>query len=250
MDIRCDMIVMLGGLRACPFAFILSSSERMDYMKIAVNGVELHYEVIGSGDPLILVHGNSEDHRIFTEAAEVLKDHYTCYLVDTRSHGKSSNVKRLHYRDMAQDYMEFIKALDLKNVTFFGFSDGGILGLLIGMERDLIDTLIVSGANTYPGAVSDRMAKIMKIIYFITRSDKFRLMLNEPDIRAEDLQKIRCKTFVLAGSEDAVKRENTDFIAANIPNSTQMILDGETHTSHIVHNTKIAEIILELTGKK
>lgn len=151
---------------------------------------------------------------------------------------------------MARDYMEFIKALDLKNVTFFGFSDGGILGLLIGMEGDLIDTLIVSGANTYPGAVSDKMAKIMKIIYFITRSDKFRLMLNEPDIHAEDLQKIRCKTFVLAGSEDAVKRENTDFIAANIPNSTEMILEGETHTSHIVHNTKIADIILELTGKK
>ena len=218
-------------------------------MKIAVNGVELHYEVIGSGEPLIMVHGNSEDHTIFNEAAQVLKDHYTCYLVDTRSHGKSSKVKRLHYRDMAEDYMEFIKALGLKNVTFFGFSDGGILGLLIGMECDLIDTLIVSGANTHPGAVADRMAKIMKIIYFVTRSDKFRLMLNEPDIRAEELQKIRCRTFVLAGSEDAVKRENTDFIAANIPNSTKRILEGETHTSHIVHNTKIADIILELTCK-
>ena len=43
---------------------------------------------------------------------------------------------------------------------------------------------------------------------------------------------------------------NTDFIAANVPNSTELILEGETHTSHIVHNTKIAEIILELTGKK
>ena len=111
-------------------------------MKITVGDVELNYEVIGSGDPLIMVHGNSEDHTIFTEAAEVLKDHYTCYLVDTRSHGKSSKVKQLHYRDMAQDYMEFIKALNLKNVTFFGFSDGGILGLLISMESDLIDTLI------------------------------------------------------------------------------------------------------------
>lgn len=219
-------------------------------MKISVNGIDLNYEVIGSGDPLIMVHGNSEDHTIFTEAAEVLKDYYTCYLVDTRSHGKSSKVKRLHYQDMAKDYMEFIKALELKNVTFFGFSDGGILGLLIGIESNLIDTLIVSGANTYPGAVSDKMARIMRIIYFITRSDKFRLMLNEPDISAEELQKIQCKTFVLAGSEDAVKRENTDFIAANIPNSTEIILEGETHTSHIVHNTKIADIILELTGKK
>lgn len=219
-------------------------------MKISVNGVELYYEVIGSGDPLIMVHGNSEDHTIFTEAADVLKDYYTCYLVDTRSHGKSSKVKQLHYQDMAEDYMAFIKALKLENVTFFGFSDGGILGLLIGMEENLVDTLIVSGANTYPGAVSDRMARIMKLIYFFTRSDKFRLMLTEPDIRAEDLHNISCKTFVLAGSKDAVKQENTDFIAAHIPNATERILEGETHTSHIVHSTKIADIILELTGRK
>lgn len=113
--------------------------------------------------------------------------------------------------------MEFIRVLELKNVTYFGFSDGGILGLLIGMEGNLIDTLIVSGANTYPGAVSDRMAKIMKVIWFVPRSDKFRLMLNEPDIRAEELQKNQSRTFVLAGFEDAEKREKTDFIAAKFP---------------------------------
>ena len=84
--------------------------------------------------------------------------------MDTRSHGKSGKVKPLHYQDMAQDYVEFIKALELQNVTFFGFSDGGILGLLVAMEGGLIDTLIVSGANTYPGAVEDKTAKIMKII--------------------------------------------------------------------------------------
>ena len=219
-------------------------------MKIAVNGVELYYEVIGSGDPLIMVHGNSENHTIFNEAAEILKDYYTCYLVDTRCHGKSSKVKRLHYQDMANDYKEFIKALGLKNVTFFGFSDGGILGLLIAKDTDLVDTLIVSGANTYPGAVTGRTAKIMKIIYNVTRSDKFRLMLNEPDIQAEDLQKIKARTYVLAGSKDAINPENTAFIAENIPNSTMRILEGESHTSHIVHNTKIADLILEFTGKK
>ena len=219
-------------------------------MTIKVNGIEMYYEVIGSGDPLVMVHGNCENHKIFTEAAEVLKEHYTCYLVDTRSHGKTTKVKPLHYKDMAQDYIEFIKALDLKNVTFFGFSDGGILGLLIAMQTDLIDTLIVSGANTNPSTVTGRTAKIMKIIYNLTRSDKFRLMLTEPDISAEDLQKIQCKTFVMAGSNDAISQDDTDFIAANIPNSVEMILEGESHTSHIVHNTKIAEIILELTGKK
>lgn len=42
-------------------------------MFIHVNGVRLFYEKQGTGKPLILLHGNEEDHRIFDEAIELLK---------------------------------------------------------------------------------------------------------------------------------------------------------------------------------
>ena len=42
-------------------------------MLIGINGIELFYEKTGQGRPLIMVHGNSEDHTIFDEAVEVLK---------------------------------------------------------------------------------------------------------------------------------------------------------------------------------
>ena len=61
-------------------------------MKVSVNGVEIYYEQTGSGRPLIMVHGNGEDHTIFDKAANVLKDSFTCYLVDSRGHGQSSAV--------------------------------------------------------------------------------------------------------------------------------------------------------------
>ena len=47
-------------------------------MYIGVNGIQLYYEKTGHGRPLIMVHGNSEDHTIFKEAVEVLKEHFTC----------------------------------------------------------------------------------------------------------------------------------------------------------------------------
>ena len=47
-------------------------------MNITVNDMNLYYEVTGSGDPLIMVHGNGEDHKIFDKAAEVLSKHFTC----------------------------------------------------------------------------------------------------------------------------------------------------------------------------
>ena len=48
-----------------------------------VNGVELYYEKTGQGRPLLLVHGNSEDHSIFNEAAAVLREDFCVYAVDS-----------------------------------------------------------------------------------------------------------------------------------------------------------------------
>lgn len=42
-------------------------------MKILVNGIELFYEISGQGRPLILVHGNGEDHHIFDALVAKLK---------------------------------------------------------------------------------------------------------------------------------------------------------------------------------
>ena len=66
-------------------------------MYIGVNGIQLYYEKTGHGRPLIMVHGNSEDHTIFKEAVEVLKEHFTCYTPDSRGHGQSSPCRELHY---------------------------------------------------------------------------------------------------------------------------------------------------------
>ena len=48
-------------------------------MNVQVNGVILYYEKQGSGPPLVLLHGNGEDGRIFDRTAEVLAPHYTCW---------------------------------------------------------------------------------------------------------------------------------------------------------------------------
>ena len=55
-------------------------------MYLGVNGIQLFYTKTGQGRPLILVHGNSEDHTIFDEAVHVLREHFTCYAVDSRGH--------------------------------------------------------------------------------------------------------------------------------------------------------------------
>ena len=67
-------------------------------MKVKVNNIELYYEKIGEGRPLIMVHGNGEDHNIFTKSAEILSSKFEVYLIDSRGHGKSKYSGKLHSR--------------------------------------------------------------------------------------------------------------------------------------------------------
>ena len=211
-----------------------------------VNGIELYYETVGSGDSLIMVHGNGEDHTIFEAAAEKLKDRFTCYLIDSRDHGKSSRVETLSYQDMADDIKAFIREMDLKDVTYYGFSDGGIIGLLVGSQTDLLKRLIVSGANTKPDGVKKWLTVLLRVMYLFKKDQKINLMLTQPDISDSELENISCDTAVIAGGKDLILQEHTEHIAGCIKGSRLMILPGEGHGSYIVKSTKIADIILDI----
>jgi len=215
-------------------------------MTINVNGVELYYEKIGNGDPIILLHGNGEDHTIFTGLIEKLSANYTVYAIDSRDHGKSSKVKHLRYMDKMEDVLEFIKKLEIKKPALFGFSDGGIIGLLLAIHHpDVLSKLMVGGANTHPSGAKSFLIVLGKILYFFTRSNKLKLMLTQPDISDAELNSIITPTLVIAGQNDFIKEEHTVSIAKSIPGSQLKILEGENHGSYISKSEKIYSIIIE-----
>ena len=208
-----------------------------------VNGIDLYYEVTGSGRPLVMVHGNGEDHTIFDEAVGLLKDRFACCCVDSRGHGQSTQVSELHYDDMAADVIALIEALDLRDVAFYGFSDGGIIGLLAAARCDRITSLIVSGANLTPRGVKLWLRLMLRCMYLFRRDPKIRLMLREPDIPDSLLKSITARTLVLAGSKDLVVEKETRHIAAVIPGAQLNILPGEGHGTYIVHSERIGKLI-------
>ena len=216
----------------------------MKQMYIKVNGIELYYEKTGYGRPIILLHGNGESHDIFDVLTKQLSPNYTVYAIDSRDHGKSGRVKHLDYGDMMEDIAAFIKELKIESPILYGFSDGGIIGVLLVIKYPvIISKLIISGANTNPDGMKRISALSVKIIYFFTRNRKFKLMLTQPNIMDAELNTIVTPTLLLAGSKDIVKDEHTKNIAANIPRSILRILDGESHASYVIHSEKLYSII-------
>lgn len=69
------------------------------------------------------------------------------------------------------------------------------------------------------------------------------MMLDEPNISMEELQRIIIPVHVLAGEKDVIKLEHTKLIADNIKNSTLEIIPKENHGSYIIHSEKLYEII-------
>ena len=218
-------------------------------MTAEINGIRLFYEKTGTGRPLVMVHGNGEDHTIFDKASEILREEYTCYLVDSRGHGQSSEVTELHYDDMADDMVRFMEQLDLRDVVFYGFSDGGIIGVLAAARSDRIRTLIVSGTNLTPDGVKPALRLLIRAMYFFKKDPKLTLMLNEPHIGDDLLKSITARTLVLAGSKDLVSEKQTRHIAEMIPGAELRILKGEGHGSYIVHKDKIGEIIRDFAAE-
>ena len=212
--------------------------------------MNLFYEQTGSGTPLIMLHGNGSSHSSFDAAVDVLKDHFTIYALDSRGQGANPKEKELHYQDMADDVIEFSRKHNLEKPIIYGFSDGGIVALLVAITKpDLPSHLIISGANLVPKGLKLRFQIPNIIKSWKTRDPLYTLMLTEPNITAEMLHKITSPTLITAGQHDIVRKSQTLKLSKEIAQSKLIILPGEGHGTYITHDrpTKIAHIILKET---
>ncbi|MDR1034165.1 MAG: alpha/beta hydrolase [Bifidobacteriaceae bacterium] len=217
----------------------------METKSIERDGVKLVYAVHGEGRPIVLAHGNGETHKIFDDAIQKLADKgFKVIAPDTRGHGESGNVERLYYTDIAEDYVKIIEAEKLQKPIFCGFSDGGIVGLLIAIKHpDLLDKLITCGANLNPFAIKPFVQFAVKVIFFFTRNDKFRMMLEQPDIKPWELEQIKVPAVIINAEKDVVLESHARLIAQSIPDAELVLVPNEKHQTYVLDNEKFLKIL-------
>ena len=216
-----------------------------EHHTISVNGVTIYYETAGEGAPVILLHGNGGSHKDFyTEIQQLTEAGYRVYAPDSRGQGQSSSAEEYHYADMADDVFSLIREWGLEKPALYGWSDGGIIGLLTEIRHPgTLGTLVVSGANVSPEGLEETFLNPLHFISPVSGS-LTEMIVNEPDITKEELASIQIPVLVTAGSQDIVKREHTEMIAGSIPNAELMILEGEDHSSYVVGSRKAGDLLL------
>lgn len=214
-------------------------------MLISVNGINLFYECIGQGQPLILLHGNDEDHHIFDHLATKLKDFFTVYQIDSRGHGQSTKDCLLTYQLMASDITSFIKQLNIVNPIIYGFSDGGIVCLLLAIkDQSNLKKIIISGVNVHPFGI-DYLTYIKYLIEYLKHGSKtIKMMLFQPHIRKHELHKIRIPVILTAGENDVIRKKHTLYIHKKIKGSVLKIICSHDHQSYVMDNDQLTRIIM------
>ncbi|MCB9498873.1 MAG: alpha/beta fold hydrolase [Bacillales bacterium] len=204
---------------------------------------KIHIEEKGKKDgfPILFLHGNREDISIFKDYVEPFSS-YRLILIDSRGHGESFNGE-LSYEKMAEDTIEVINALQINSCHMVGFSDGAIISLLVAIKTHLVKKLFAIGVNINPLGFRDEAIKYLKDSYQKSASLYDKLMLEEPDIKEESLQKITAKVFIIGGENDLIKEEHFRLIHQAIKSSSLYILKGKDHFTFINEPPEIIKII-------
>ena len=212
-----------------------------------VGGMSLAYAVRGpeSGRSVVLLHGNGGSHRsMLTQSKQLARAGYRVYSLDSRGQGLNPVLEEYHYADMMEDTYRFIRALGLDHPAVYGWSDGGIIALMLEIAHPGTCSLIaLSGANLFPNCVEDWDSYEAWV-----RSEGTPLalmMLSEPDIKPEELSGIKCPALVTAGSKDIITVEHTRLIASHIPDAELVIVEGANHGNYIKKNPRMGRMLLD-----
>jgi len=116
--------------------------------------MELFYRKLGSGPPLIIVHGLYGSSDNWISIGKTLADNYTVYLVDQRNHGQSPHHETHDYPSMRDDLIEFMDRHEMPKAIFIGHSMGGKTAVFLSESHPerIVALVVIDIAPTAYGA--------------------------------------------------------------------------------------------------
>lgn len=248
---------------------VLPQAVRSGYALI--NGAKIWYATYGHGQPVILLHGGLGNSNYWGNQIPVLAKKYSVIVMDTRGHGRSTqNDQAYSYELMASDVIGLMNFLKIRMAAIIGWSDGAITGLYIAVKYpERLTKLFAFAANSIPSGVKSDLLKNLVFRDYIARSEneykrlsptpkKFKtffdrlskMSLTQPNLTKEQLRAISVPTWIVAGDHDeVVKRENTEFMAAQIPHCGLLIQPWVSHFSFLQNPEQFNNDVLNFLEK-
>lgn len=240
---------------------------------VEIGGLPTWYETEGDGDPLVLLHGGLATNATWNAQFAGFAPHRRVVAPERQAHGHTPDRDRpLSYQGMADDTVGFLDAMALGPADLVGWSDGGMVGFLVAVQRpDLVRSLVLTGcgfssAGYVPGGMESLLALgpedddmvLFEAMYAQASPDgpehfpvvweKVRAMWAEPFDWSADLDKVQAPVLVTLGDDDFVTVEHGAALARRVGQGQLAVLPGASHLAPMEKPDLYNRLVLDFTA--
>src|SRR5215217_2522659 len=230
-----------------------------------VNGLEMYYEIYGTGEPLVVLHGAYMTIDAMGEIVPELAKTRQVIALELQGHGRTADIDRpLSYEQMADDVAALLRHLGIEQADVFGFSMGGGVALQVAIRHpEVVRKLVLASASYTSDGMHPELLEMIPTIspeafagspieeeYLRTAPNpddfpnlvaKLKQLDTEPFAwPPEDIRGIAAPALLIVGDSDAIRLEHAVEMfrllgggvmgdLAGIPESQLAVIPGTTH---------------------
>lgn len=239
-----------------------------------VNGVHMYYETSGEGEPLVLLHGGFGGVHLFGSQVPAFAAGFRVHVPEQRGRGHTPDVDGpISYQLLADDIIAFLEQTVGEPAHLVGVSDGGIVGLLVAIQRpDLLRKLVTVGSNFHrdgllgasmwtDAAPDDEAWAMPRQRYAAVSPDGAahfpivfaklqRMWLEEPTLTERDLAQIPVPVLVVAGDDDVIHHAHTVALYEALPHGQLAVIPGASHGVFMEKPDLLNRIVLDYLAEQ
>jgi pimeloyl-ACP methyl ester carboxylesterase len=249
----------------------------------SVNGLEMYYEIHGSGTPLVLLHGNlTTIEADFGDVLPGLAESRRVIALEQQGHGHTADIDRpLSLGQMAEDTVALLRHLEVDEADFFGFSNGSGVAMQIAIAHPGVVRKLVAGGGTafdpagmYPeilGGIEHMTPEVLagtpwEAAYASTapNPDNWPVLIEKTKQldaafrgwTPEEIRSIAAPTMVMIGDADIVRPEHAVELfrllgggvpgdLTGLPDARLAVLPGTTHVGFMQRTEWLVSMITD-----
>ncbi len=218
---------------------------------LPVNGIKMYYQIHGSGQPVVLIHGGgSTIETTFGRVIPLLARHRRVIAMDLQAHGRTSDRSEDEsFEQDADDVAALLKKLNIGEADFFGFSNGGTTTLQIAIRHpEIVRKMVLGSALAKRSGVPvefwdfmnkanlDNMPEELKDAYLEVTPDTAGLrtmqnkdakrVVNFKDISDAQLKSIKAPALIIIADKDVIKPAHALEMQRQIQKSQLAVIPG------------------------
>jgi pimeloyl-ACP methyl ester carboxylesterase len=245
-----------------------------------VNGLQMYYEIHGTGNPIIFMHGGiSNINTDFGALLPLVSVNRQVIAVELQSHGRTADIDRpLRYAVLAEDIIALMDHLGLEQADLLGYSVGSAVALEVAIQRpERVRKLVLFSVSYNKGGDHPEMSGGMEDLQpehllgtpfadeyarIAPNADDWATLIERikemdkvvQEWEAETIRGIKAPVFLAFGDSDIIRPEHAVEMfrlfgggvagdVVGLPTSQLAILPGTTHITLVHHADWLAAMI-------